>query len=244
MLMSSPRHRPEDLELWAELEAADLVHYHNANVADKLRRSADVLASFVEVASCHAAISWGKDSTVLAHLVSCHNATWPPRKQIPLVWVKVDDLDVGCQEVRDCFLGLQPNPYHEIVVSAGKRTHKGTQGKREGFRQAEQLFGLRKFNGIRADESGVRKISAHKWGIETIHSCRPLLWWTAADIFAALAFLGLPVHQNYGMLGGGRYNRQQIRTAPLGGLRGTGIGRAEWEQEYYGDVLRRLEAGA
>ncbi|TXH99574.1 MAG: hypothetical protein E6Q76_19695 [Rhizobium sp.] len=63
----------------------------------------------------------------------------------------------------------------------------------------------------------------------------------AADVFAYLAFHGLPVHPNYAMLGAGRWPREYLRTAPLGGKRGDQFGRAEWEREYYGDVLRRLE---
>ena len=41
-------------------------------------------------------------------------------------------------------------------------------------------------------------------------------------------------------LPGGRFPRDRIRVASLSGRRGDGMGRAEWEREYYGDVLRRL----
>ena len=67
---------------------------------------------------------------------------------------------------------------------------------------------------------------------------------SAADVFAYLASRQLPVHPAYAMLGGGRYQRDRIRVSSLGGRRGDGMGRAEWEREYYGDILRRLEARA
>jgi len=53
----------------------------------------------------------------------------------------------------------------------------------------------------------------------------------------------LPVHPAYAMTAGGRWDRKHIRVASLGGQRGAQYGRREWEREYYGDVLRRLEAG-
>ena len=65
---------------------------------------------------------------------------------------------------------------------------------------------------------------------------------TAADVMAYLARFNLPVHPAYGMLGSGRYDRERIRVATLGGERGGGAGRREWESEYYGDVLNRIAA--
>ena len=65
----------------------------------------------------------------------------------------------------------------------------------------------------------------------------------ALETFGYLAAHDLPVHPAYAMLGGGRWERDRIRVASLGGRRGDGIGRAEWEREYYSDVLNRLAAG-
>lgn len=237
MLISSPRHTAADLELWRELEAADLLHYRTANVAAKADRAKAAIREFAAAGRCYCSVSWGKDSTVLAHLVE---ATDLP--SLPFMWVTVGELDVGCDRVRDHFLGMWPRAYREIRVEAGERTDRGTRGKREGFALAEAEFGPRRLIGIRADESGGRAISLRHLGIASANSCRPLGWWTEADVFAYLAFHGLPVHQNYAMLGGVRWQREQLRTAPLGGKRGDQFGRAEWEREYYGDVLRRLEA--
>lgn len=79
-------------------------------------------------------------------------------------------------------------------------------------------------------------------GVATEKVCRPIIDWTTNDVFAALRMLDLPVHPAYAMSGGGRWSRDRLRVDCIGGERGRGIGRAEWEQEYYGDVLRRLAA--
>jgi phosphoadenosine phosphosulfate reductase len=243
MLISSPRHTAADLELWREMEEADRLHYHTANVAAKVARSLDAVREFAGTTDAYAAVSWGKDSTVLAHLVSRVNSEMPIRRQIPMAFVTVGTADVGCAEVKNDFLARWPNVYREFVCDIGERTERGTTGKRDGFRAAEREFGPHRLIGIRADESGGRTISARRWGVSTLVSCRPLLWWTAADLFACLTFFWLPVHPNYAMLGGGRWRREHLRTAPVGGKRGDQFGRAEWEREYYSDVLNRVAAG-
>lgn len=241
MLIPSERHTAADLGLWAEQEAADLAHAKTASFREKLVAAEHAVASFAASGPCYCSVSWGKDSVVLAHVVATYNARWPAPAQIPFIWVTVGDLDAGCRDVRDHFLTLWPNPYREIAVEAGERTDRGTAGKRNGFRLAEREFGPRRLIGIRGTESGGRKISARTWGVESVNACRPLLWWSVADVFAALACFGLPVHPNYAMLGGGRWPRHHLRTAPLAGKRGDQFGRAEWEAEYYGDILRRLQ---
>jgi len=99
----------------------------------------------------------------------------------------------------------------------------------------------RSIHGVRAAESGERSLSAAVHGVATNRTCRPILRWTGPEVFAFLEQAELPVHPSYAMLGGGRWNRDRIRVGTLCGVRGGGIGRAEWEQEYYGDVVRRLQ---
>lgn len=246
MLISSPRHRPEDIALWRDLEAADRLHGGRLLRSGAVDRAAEEIRRFAADGPCYASVSWGKDSVVLAHLVVCENERRLAGRlpMVPLGWVTVGGPDVGCPEVRDCFLSLFPNSYREILVAPGGRTERGTAGKREGFLALDAAFGRRRLIGLRADESGGRAISLRRWGVCTEASCRPLGWWTEADVFGYLAVMGLPVHPNYAMLGGGRWPREHLRTAPLGGKRGDQFGRAQWEAEYYGDVLRRLEFAA
>lgn len=61
-------------------------------------------------------------------------------------------------------------------------------------------------------------------------------------MFAYLHRFDLPVHPAYAMSRGGLWDRDRIRVASLGGRRGEGMGRAEWERAYYGRELTRLEA--
>ena len=49
----------------------------------------------------------------------------------------------------------------------------------------------------------------------------------------------LPIHPNYAMLGGGRYDRNNLRVDCLAGTQGNGMGRNEWEKEYYQDIVNR-----
>lgn len=125
---------------------------------------------------------------------------------------------------------------------------------RSGVRRVERRFGRRHLTGIRAEESSGRAISAKVYGASSPNACRPIIRWSAADVFAYLARHDLPVHPGYAMLGGGRYERAKIRVDQLGervdGVASTGwcdggfnSGRDEWEREYFGDVLRRIEAG-
>ena len=108
---------------------------------------------------------------------------------------------------------------------------------------AERVGTSRCLLGIRAKESGARKLSAFVHGEATEVKCRPILFWDEMDVFGYLASRNLPVHPVYAMLGGGRWQRGRLRVSSLGGRRGDGMGRAEWEKEYYGDVLNQIRAG-
>jgi phosphoadenosine phosphosulfate reductase len=186
---------------------------------------------FVRGGDCYAGVSWGKDSTVLADLV----VRWA--SAVPIVWVRVEPItNPDCGAVRDAFLARYPNaPYEEIEVScrrdeAGEFHASGTL--EAGFRQAAVKFGRRYLSGIRAEESAGRARRA-LLGAETLHTCAPLIHWTAREVFAYLAHYDLPIHPAYAMTFGGALDRARIRVASLGGKRGTGTGRAEWEAAYY-----------
>ena len=83
--------------------------------------------------------------------------------------------------------------------------------------------------------SGVRK------SFTALDRASQLAFWRAADVFAYLAQRGLPVHPAYGYLGGGRWARERLRVAEIGDTHGRLSGRGEWEQEYYGDLLHKIE---
>lgn len=239
MLIPSHRHTEADLRLWQEYEAADAAMGRRLSLAKRASAALQAIEKFA-ASPCYCAVSWGKDSVVVADLVCRASRAFNLR--IPLVWVRVEPIaNPDCESVRDAFLNIHDVPYQEIIEWC-ERDNDGwhaTGTLSRGFKHAPCG---RYISGIRADESGTRTLLARTSGISTANTCRPLTWWSAADVFAYLAAKELPVHPAYAMTGGGRFPREGLRVASLGGRRGDGMGRTEWEREYYGDVLRRLES--
>lgn len=239
MLIPSDRHTAEDLRCWGELQESDLFRSRDASFTARVRSASQAVAAFLADGDAYCSVSWGKDSVVCADLVLLACPT------VPLVWVRVEPIaNPDCGAVRDAFLRLHPSiRYHEIVEHC-MRDETGwhaTGTLERGVAQAAGLCGTRRhFSGVRADESGIRTLSAKVHGVSTAVSCRPLLHWDVGMIFAYLAHRDLPVHPAYAMLGGGRWPRDRIRVSSLGGRRGEEFGRSQREQEYYGDFLRRL----
>lgn len=240
MLIPSERHTAEDLRLWAEYEAADRVHGERFAFSGKVERSIQALreaAKYPHWIGC----SWGKDSVCLAHIAYRAGVQWP------LVFFHFPGHEPFETEiVRNSWMSRFPRTdYREIEAAkplkVGDDRFDLKPSKKTGGDMARAQWG-RWCNGIRADESGRRAIYLRKFGVA---GCRtaisPIGWWTTADVFGYLAHYDLPTHANYAMLGGGRCSREHIRVSPLGGIMGDQMGRAEWEREYYGDVLRRLQ---
>jgi phosphoadenosine phosphosulfate reductase len=238
MLIASPRHDPRDLERWAELERVDDVHSRSSRFVRHVARAVDALRWFVEDGPCYAGVSWGKDSTVLAHLVAKH----APR--VPLVWVRVEPIvNPDCAIVRDAFLRAHDVDYYEIE-SWCRHDADGwhARGTLEcGFAVAQARWTKRHLSGVRGEESGTRAMRMRRFGESTALTCAPIGWWSAADVYAYLFAHDLPVHPAYACSQGGLWSRDRIRVASLGGRRGDGMGRAEWEHRYYADALREID---
>jgi len=246
MLISSTRHRPEDLAIWNDLEEADLIHGRSERVAGLIRISLEAIRDFAAEPGlkCYASVSWGKDSVALAELIRIAGVS------VPLVHLLVTPH--GNPEnpaVRDAYLAMGAATYHEIKVDCRDVPPVDDAGlDRAREKQRDKRFfaafpsDMRHYSGVRADESWGRKVRMRHWGLRSPHACAPLGWWSAADVFGFLAARNLPVHPNYAMLGGGRWGRGQIRVDVLGASAGNQFGRREWELEYYGDELRRIEA--
>jgi phosphoadenosine phosphosulfate reductase len=247
MLIPSPRHTRRDLELWAELEDADRIHAARPQFAARLERSLREIRAFVATRPCHAGVSWGKDSVVLAHLL------WLTARHVPLMHLRPSNHNPDCDRVRDAYFVRFPGqPYEEIAVDYRDvdRTLPDEQVDRltdqrwyAAIREYEAAHGNRHLLGIRSDESFGRRIRTLRWGLSTPRTCAPIAWWTTADVFGYLAKHDLPIHPAYAMLGGGRWPRDRLRVAEIGDTHGKGSGRRDWELEFYGDVLRRLEYG-
>jgi phosphoadenosine phosphosulfate reductase len=229
MLIASHRHTPQDLALWRDHYAADLLHFLSP------RRCYEIVQEFAE-RPCYCSVSWGKDSVVVAAMVAM------VAPHVPLVWVRPVGVECpGCDKVRDAFLSAFPGmQYHEPTADADMWLDPNVTNE-EAFAPAVAATGtVRRIVGVRAEESGRRRLSMRHHGLATPNVCRPIGWWKNQDVFAYLAQNNLPTHSNYAMLGGGRWRRDKLRVAALGGDTGDQFGRAEWEQEYYGDVLARM----
>lgn len=218
----------------------------DARLAQKEERALTDIVDFARKKPCYVGVSWGKDSTVLAHLVWRCLPTL--MTMLPTVWVRVRPIsNPDCEAVESAYLERCATHYRrvDVVCTQDLLGWHATGTLDRGFAEASAWAGAARYiSGVRAEESGARKIRARTWGPSTERTLAPLIWWTQGDVFAYLAKYDLPVHPAYAMLGCGRWDRRKIRVASLGGQRGAERGRAEWEKEYYGDVLARLEAQA
>lgn len=237
-LIASAKHTKDDLAFWKELERADKAHANSSTLRRNWDRAVDVAREFTETEDCHCATSWGKDSVVTAFAI----LTVAPKT--PLCWIRAEPVkSPECELVRDAFLKMFPNAnYHEIEVWC-KHDEDGwhaTGTLETGAETCRQRHGRRTILGIRADESAHRCLSIFRHGQITENKCRPCGLLSTKDVFGLLHKFGLPIHPAYVMTGGGMWPREYLRVASLGGHRGRGMGRYEWEQRYYGDELRRL----
>ena len=236
MLIESPRHSVHDLRVWRERERIDAEWSKLNGFKRRVEKAREHIRRFVETGPCYVSVSWGKDSVVIAHLaVDLH---------LPIVWIRVESFfNPDCLTVRDIFLerfGCRDR-YSEIAMQANVWLETGTQ--KEGFKKAENIA-PRSIRGIRAQESGTRTLSAAVHGVATKNVCRPILHWSADDVFAYLYAYDLPVHPAYAMSCDGAIGREWLRVAPIVGKRGNGKARAEWERRYYPEIVRRAECGS
>ncbi len=163
---------------------------------------------------------------VLAHLA------WRLRLdglEVPLVWFRrtghVDNPD--CAAVRDAFFASHICAYREMEAPPVRPDSTATQD----FEAVTP--GERRATGIRAEEARGRAIGLARNGLSTERTCAPLGWWRTEHVFAYLFAHGLPVHPAYACLLDGQLDRSEVRVATIGGRRGVGRGRREWERRYY-----------
>ena len=231
-LIASPRHTRADLEHWRRCESMDDVYLARCGAALDRREAeaADAIARFAD-RPCYVGTSWGKDSIVVAHLAR--------ESGLPLAWIRVAGVEnPDCPFVRDAFLVRFPDVrYDEIEATSGAA--KGKRTSAIGFAEASRRHGDRYISGVRAEESASRAMSAAVHGVATDRACRPILRWSSVEVFAYLRRHDLPVHPAYACSMGGTLERGRLRVGAIGGDRGTGRGRAEWERRYYPEIARR-----
>lgn len=240
-LISSSRHTEADLREWGRLEAFDAILARSPLLARKEKEALAAIRSFAAQGPCYVGVSWGKDSVVVAHLAIRAGVG-------PLVWFsggRIENPD--CRPTRDAFIAMFPRAdYREVQLSgaADAVDVTGHDGGQREFEAASRAFGDRYISGVRAEESKARSLRMAKWGPSTENTCAPIGWWKGEDVFAYLHKHSLPVHPAYAMTFGGVLDRKRVRVGSIGGYRGTGRGRREWERHYYRDELEALEDGS
>jgi phosphoadenosine phosphosulfate reductase len=225
MLIITDRHTKADLKLWEEYREMDgLIKIP----MEKIEQSLGIISNWLDTHKPGAVYtSWGKDSVVLLHLVSLLKI------KVPVVYMRFTDRDnPDCELVRDLFLETHDMDYHEDSFEYVKVRKTGAHWK-----ALQKKYGPYRITGIRNDESGIRKMVYLVYRESSKYSCRPLSLWRGKEIFAFIEQNGLPLCPVYGYLGGGRWERENMRTHSLAGTTGDNHGRTEWEREYYPDVL-------
>ena len=239
MLIKCERHTEKDLEIWKDYEEIDSINIEKIT-DEKIDKAIAIIKDTCKEKS-YVSTSWGKDSVTTLHL--CYLAGM----KIPAVWIKEKPMhNPYCETVRDRFLEEYDFQYHEIVVDygrAGFAPFLDKNGDSILFHSiADSLvkpFG-RRITGIRNEEANKRLLRYLHYGEITKNTSAPISLWKNQEVFAYLKKFDLPVHPNYAMLGGGRWKREHVRVDCLDGTQGNGIGRSEWEKEYYRDILNRL----
>ena len=250
MLIHSARHKPEDLEEYYRLyDRLDAANAENPRLERIALQAMEDIADFVASHDAYIGVSWGKDSVTVADLAMRMGLN------IPLVHMTfLPFCTPEHEKVRDAFLEMWPNAqYHEEVCDYGDIETRGLTDEEQtaaedpifkaAWRRVNNNIAPCHISGVRGVESKVRRIRMHRWGVASKNTLAPIGWWKTEDVYAYIYSRGLPLHPNYGMIGGGRWDRQYIRVDGLGGKEGARVGRGVWEAEYYQDVLNRLHAG-
>lgn len=243
MLIICDRHKIEDLELWDEYEEADAIRAQSPQL-EKMEESAiAMIVSFMERGGW-VGVSWGKDSTVLAHL-AWRSATNPVLAHV----IQRPSESPHCKDVAKMFFRNFPMTYMEDYADYSAFLPRGPEWEKQtdsaffgSIRRLHKILGDRHITGIRGEESAGRLIRQKVYGPESTNTLAPLTYWKNEDVFAYLKKYDLPVHPDYAMLGGGRWDRRKRRVDALGGSEGDGFGRTEWDREYYPDLLNRLDS--
>jgi len=241
MLLPSDRLTEKDIERWNNLIELDEIHSKSNGFLTRRDMTEEVISDFIASGKpYYVAVSWGKDSIVLADLFYKLGA------KCKYIYLRnLGREPEGNQQVKKEFLKTHDIEYVEIEYNYAKAdssyfNRKGEPAKWQNLlRELKTKYGCH-VTGIRYDESAKRKRRFIMMGLETEYSFAPFRWFNAQDIFAYMHINDLPVHPNYAMSGGGRWDKYRIRVSAIGNKEGDGMGRAEWEKEYYQDILNRM----
>lgn len=248
MLIDHQRITARDRAAWDRLARYDAATAADPRWPAREEHARQTIRDFAATGPCYASTSWGKDSTVVAHLAATSGV------RLPLVYVRMRRWEnPDCLLVRDAFLADYGDAvdYHEYWVDGGRRWWeadetdlKPGQHVSGQFDEASRRHGRRHISGVRGEESKMRGMVMSRWGEAGPGACRPIGRWTAVDVFAYLHRYNLPIHPAYACSHGGRLDRRWIRVSPIGGISQSHKQRADWEAHYYPEIVPRHAGGA
>jgi len=228
-LILSHRHTEKDLFILKDYEEIDRISICPKKKIDYAKNIIKIFIDKHPESTIYT--SWGKDSVVLLYLCS------ELKLKNNVVYVRLYDRDnPDCDNVKKIFLDRYDINYNEEFFNYDEV--KNNDGH---WKYCSKKYGSSRITGIRSDESNKRLLIWKKYGFYTELTCRPLSLFTNQDIFSFIYHNDLPLCAVYGYTGGGRWDRQYIRTHSIGGSTADGIGRTEWEKEYYQDILNRIK---
>jgi phosphoadenosine phosphosulfate reductase len=205
--------------------------------------------------------SWGKDSTVLLHLLLQHGwrgtVVWKAfpheipgqkefRERILKEWDIKDYREVGGGTLREHIefykqhglTGITEGRDHDKNVSIIKKnplTQFAHENGYDGF-----------FWGIRADEAIKRRKllkargTLFKAKIDNLYRCSPLAWWTGRDVWLYIEKTGIPYNPLYNNT---LFEpREKIRNIGWLSTDGAERGRIVWLRYYYPEIYEALAA--
>lgn len=244
MLINSPRLTKADIDQWnasLEIDArhCDTPGYHYR--IQQAKRSIKAFVSSRQDGRYYAGLSFGKDSLVMCHLMR------EAAPHMPIINIRnLENFNPDSLAVESALIsGVLAHDYSVITYDYRNADESyydsaGNPVKWHGIlRELKAQLGAH-ITGIRADESAKRNRRVRIFGLETEYSFAPLAYLTVHDVFAYLYENDLPVHPVYAMTGGGRWDKYRLRVAAIGNPEGRGVGRLQWEREYYGDILARM----
>ena len=241
MLIDSPRITTRDRKVWEQRHRYDLPLSRGARIERLEAQALRAVEEWRGGGDGIVSVSWGKDSVVAAHIALKVDP------DLRLVWVRSDPFETPEAEVvRDYFLAAHPGARYEERVAVLRNPKRGEPGfakhRLDPDAKHQDVLGEhipeRWVSGLRGQESRMRALSIAWSGMATRNTCRPLAFWRGPDIFAYCAREGLPLHPAYAMSFGGVLDRQWIRTHPLCSIVEMKTDVAQWEDRYYGDVIR------
>ena len=243
MLLGSPRITPADWEQWHVTEEQDAAHALTAGYKTRVAKARQAVADFVAGrpdGRFYGGISFGKDSIVMCSMMR------EAAPHMPIVSLRnVENFNPDSPRVEAALSDMLSHDYEVIEYDYRKADDTYYDQDHKPCKWHNLLKELKRTHGahvtgIRADESAKRCRRVAVFGLETEYSFAPLAYMTVQDVFAYLYEHELPVHPVYAMTGGGRWDKYRLRVSAIGNPEGRGVGRLQWEREYYGDVLNRM----